>query len=449
MPFLNGMKSIPQEQLRRVIGVKSLTLNAVNLTVGAGIFALPATVAGHLGANAVWAYGVCGLLLGLVLLCFAEVGTKVTTSGGAYAYVEAAFGPLAGFVVNTLFWLGFSILADAAVANVLIDNLAVVFPVFKHSAVRIAFFAAMFAGIATINIRGAKESAYFISTVTIIKLLPLLALILVGAFAVQADQVLASQPPTILQLGEGALILFFAFGGGAEATLSATGEITNPQRTIPRALLLAVLFVMVIYVSIQVVAQGVLGDALALNKEAPLAEVAQIVFGEHGKLLLLSAAILSCFAMLLGDIFVTSRLPYAAARDGLLPKVLALVHPVFKTPHYAIALYAFIGFVFSVSGGFKQLAVLSSASILIIYVGVIAATIKLRKVKPANAFIIPGGLTIPLLALASTGWFLSNLSLREILAAIIFIAAVTLLYFLRKWMKEKPDTHNHPVDKGL
>jgi len=101
------MQNQNQPALKRELGAKSLALNAINLTVGAGIFVLPAIVAQNLGYSAFIAYIVCGLLIVLIMLCFAEVGSKVTTAGGSYAYVEKAFGPFAGFLINTLFWFGY------------------------------------------------------------------------------------------------------------------------------------------------------------------------------------------------------------------------------------------------------------------------------------------------------------------------------------------------------
>jgi basic amino acid/polyamine antiporter, APA family len=431
-----------EEGLKRVIGVGSLAINAVNLTVGAGIFALPAVVAGQLGAGAIWAYLLCGLLLSLVLLCFAEVGSRMSITGGVYAYVETAFGPLAGFLINTLYWLGFAIMADAAVANVLVDNLAILFPVFSSPVVRIVFLALIFGGIAALNVIGVKESSRFIVGVTIAKLLPLVLLLAVGSFYITPGNLELGTAPTLKNLGEGALILFFAFGGGVESTLTATGEIRNPKRTIPRGMLLGSLIVLFIYVSIQLVAQGVLGDALGAQKEAPLVAVAQVVLGDYGSVLLIAAAAVSCFGLLSGDILVTSRLPYAAARDGLLPAILARVHPRYATPANSIMFFSLVGFILSISGSFRQLAILSSSAILIIYVGVIAATIKKRAMKTENGFVIPGGLTVPILALLATGWFLSNLTWIEIVAVAIFLAFFTAVYLVRKvWVKSLPLKH--------
>ena len=118
--------------LERQIGAGSLAINAVNLTIGTGIFILPAYVAGYLGAMSFLAYLFCAVLMGLIMLCFAELGSKATSSGGAYGIIENAFGPVAGFAANTLFWFGYACLSDAAILNATSDMLGIWFPIFTH-----------------------------------------------------------------------------------------------------------------------------------------------------------------------------------------------------------------------------------------------------------------------------------------------------------------------------
>ncbi|GAO30264.1 amino acid permease [Geofilum rubicundum] len=108
--------SFTNEGLKRKIGAWGLSANLVNIVVGAGIFVLPAIVAEGLGPASILAYLLCGVLLFLIMLCFAEAGSKVTSSGGAYAYIEAAFGKYPGFITSVLFLLS-CMTADAAVAN--------------------------------------------------------------------------------------------------------------------------------------------------------------------------------------------------------------------------------------------------------------------------------------------------------------------------------------------
>lgn len=420
------------EGLKKVIGVRSLAANAVNLTVGAGIFALPAVVASFLGAASFLAYILCALLMGMVLLCFMEVGSKIPVTGGVYAYIETAFGPFAGFLGSTLFWLGYCVMADAAVANILVENLSIFFPSLNQPALKVIFLAMIFGGIAWINIRGIQHGNRMGEIMTLAKLLPLLILIVGGLFFIRTDNYHVSQWPSVQKLGEVSLILFFSFIG-MEASLSASGEIKNPRKTIPRGILLGMFTIFIFYILIQFVAQGVLGSDLPSHREAPLAAVAQAALGDFGKLLIVVGAAISGLGLISGDITFTSRVPYAAARDGLLPKFLARIHPRFATPYMSIIAYAGIGFIMSISGGFRQLAVLASSSMLMIYVGVILATIKLRKMKAEEgSFVIPGGITIPIIALVVTVWFLSNLSYSEIAGGLIFLAGTSVVYFLMK-----------------
>jgi APA family basic amino acid/polyamine antiporter len=424
------------EGLTRAIGVRKLAASAVNLTIGAGIFAMPAVVAGHLGAAAVLAYLLCGLLLALVLLCFVEVGSRVTTSGGVYEYVGMAFGPYAGFLTNMLF-AGFALSADAAVANILVDNIAIFYPAAKSTGLRFTIMLVVFGLIATLNVRGISQGLRLVEFITLAKIIPLLLLVGVGAFYMSPENLKWDGMPSTKSLGETALILFFAFGGGAEATLNSTGEIKNPSYTIPRGILWGALSVFIIYVLVQLVAQGVLGAALATEREAPLAAVASKFFGGYGTILMVVAAIISCFGLISGDILASSRLPYAAARDGLLPSLLAKIHPKFKTPYWAVIFYAGCGFVLAISGGFRQLAILASAAILLVYVGVILATIKLRETGKTNTFRNPGGIAIPVLALSVTLWFLTSLTRSEVMGTIIFLAIFSGVYFFSKAINTK------------
>src|SRR5450432_3459225 len=121
------------EALKREIGVFGLASNQINIIVGAGIFVLPAIVAARLGTAGIIAYLFCGVLLSLIMLCYAEIGSKIVVTGGSYAYIESTFGKYAGFLTANIFVLGACITADAAVANALADTIAFALPVFKEN----------------------------------------------------------------------------------------------------------------------------------------------------------------------------------------------------------------------------------------------------------------------------------------------------------------------------
>ena len=428
-----------QENLKRTIGVFGLACAVVNITVGTGIFVLPALVAENLGAAAIVCFFICGLLIFLIALCFAEVGSKVTVSGGTYAYIETAFGSFAGFLANNIFWFGSCVLSDAAIANALVKTLSYFLPVIDSAIFRPVFFLLLFGGLAFINIRGAKQGVQFIVFTTIAKLIPLLLLIAFGTGYITAENLKWKHALTANNIGASTLVLFYAFLG-IESAVTNSGEFKNPAKTVPLGILGGLSFVLILYIAIQLVTQGILGDQLVVFKEAPLTEVSKILFGSFGSILIVTGTAIAMLGSLSGEILAIPRVLFAGARDGILPKALSKVHPQFFTPHIAIIVYAALGFLFAVFGGFKQLIILASAATLLIYLGVVLATIKLRFKKLAVAektFTIPGGITVPLIATAIIIWLLSNLSKQEIIGISLFILILSFIFLIVKMIRKK------------
>lgn len=418
--------------LKREIGVWGLSANMINTIIGAGIFVLPAIVAAGLGSASIIAYLFCGLLITLVMLCFAEVGSKITGSGGVYTYIETSFGKYPGFLTAVLFLLA-AITADAAVANALSDIMASVFPLFQRRIIKIIFFLLLFSGLAYLNVIGTKRGVGFVKIITIFKIVPLLFIVFVGFKDVSVSNLYWKSIPSITNIGEISLVLFFAFLG-AESGLSVSGEVKNPKKTIPRAIRTAVVSVLIIYILIQTVSQGILGDSLATFKNNPMAEVANRIFGPIGFVLITIGAAVSMFGNLSSEILSLPRVVFAAARNKVIPlPVLTKIHRKYATPYISIIAYAGMGFLFASSGGFKQLAIISSSSALLIYLGVSLAAIKLRTKKDfvpdAGLFKIRGGYTVPILASLAILWFLSHLKSNEFLGMGIFILFLSLVYF--------------------
>jgi basic amino acid/polyamine antiporter, APA family len=428
------------EGLKRVVGVPGLALAVVNGIIGAGIFALPAIVGIALGAFAIFGYLFCSIMLAAIMLCYAEIGSKVTSSGGSYAYVEAAFGYFAGYIINWLFFFGWNVLGSAALMNIIADSLAAMFPVFLNPLIRAVLSFVLLGFMLLINIRGAKEGIGLVKLITIIKLLPLLGIIIFGFSHAKAANLHWEHAPSLKTFGDTALILFFAFAG-FETSLGVSGEFKNPKRTVPLGIFFGGIIVLIVYMLLQTVTQGVLGAGMASFKDAPLAAVAEKIVGPAGATILLFTAAISCFGCVSADVMGTPRSLFAGANNGMFPKFLSKVHPKYATPHLALVTYTFLIFIFSISGGFKQLAVLASAAILLVYLAVILATIKLRKQLQASekTFRAPGGLVTPLIGIATIVWLLTSLSKWEILSTIIFIAIVCVMYFVTRQFKKVND----------
>jgi APA family basic amino acid/polyamine antiporter len=424
---------VQDEGLVRVIGTGALGLSVINMVVGAGIFVLPGLVAAELGSAAILAYLVCSVTVALVFLCFAEVGSRVSRSGGAYAYIEEAFGPYVGFIASILFWFGFSALADAAITVIMVDSIAILFPVLNETIPRAIFIIALLTFLAAVNIRGVVAGVRLYVFNTLVKLVPLLLLLIVGLFAINVENLAIVEWPSVGKIGATTILLFYAFTG-AESALNTSGEIKNPAKTVPLGLLLGLGGLLLLYVGLQTVAQGVLGPELANNTEAPLVAAATEVFGDWGGKMLIVGAVISIYSALSGDMLGGPRVIFASSLDNNLPKFLGKVHPKYKTPHVAIIFFAIVIGVFALSGTFKYLAVVATGSLLLVDLGVSLAVMHLRRrdgLPKEGEFRLPFGPVIPLLSCAIVGWLLLQMPGNEALSLAAMVFACVVFYEIR------------------
>ena len=420
--------------LVRAIGARQLTASIVNVTIGAGIFVLPAVAAAGLGAAAPVAYVVCAALMALIVCCFAAAGSRVSLTGGVYAYVETAFGPFVGFLAGVLYFL-MATFAVASVSSAFAGSVGALLPLAASSAARAIVIAALFAVLASVNVLGVRPGVRLVEVITVAKLLPLLTLILGGIWLVNPVYLRWPGMPDAAAIGKTAIVLIFAFVG-LEIALVPSGEVRDPARTVPRALFTALAITTSLYLLIQTVAQGLLGPSMATFSTAPLAEAAGRALGRGGRLLVLLGAVVSMFGYVSGDMLGSPRSLFAFARDGVLPETLARVHPRFHTPYIAIVVYACIVATVSISSSFTQLAVLANVAALTLYLMCVTASYELqrRDVRADGAipFAVPGGPVVPILAACVIVWLLSNATRREFGVEALVLAVATLFYFIRK-----------------
>jgi amino acid transporter len=427
--------------LKRVVGVGSLGLNVVNLTIAAGIFGLPAIIAAILGAQAIIAYLVCAVLFGLVGLCFAEAGSRVGSAGGLYAYASVPFGPIVGGIAGSALWFAAGAAADAAIVNLLVDTLGTVVPVLASAGSRVAIILILFTTVATINIRGVTYGLRLSVALTIIKIAPLALLVVCGAFVVDPAKFSWTGMPPLHNIAKASIVLFYAFIG-VEAALSMSGEILRPSRTVPRGILMGLLIIAGLYAGLQLVAQGTLGEALAQSK-SPLVDAAKLVFGPWGSGLMVTAVVISATGCVAGDLLVSPRILYAFAQRGQLPASIARIHPRFGTPAVAVGVYASVCAALALSGTFRQLLTMASAGALIVYFICCLGVLRLRArhvVSDEAPFKVPFGPVIPLSACAIILWMLATLSRVELVTALAFVALVGLAYTVHESTRAKPQT---------
>ncbi len=429
----------------RAIGVWGLSAAIFNTTVGGGIFRLPSAVAGLIGPAAPIAYVVCAITMGLIVLCFAEAGSRVSMTGGPYAYVEVVFGPYAGYMAGVLLWM-LGTTAVASVASAFAGAAAALLPALGTPLARAVLIAAAFAFLAAVNVTGVKRGTSLVTVLAVAKLLPLLVLVGVGVLSIQSANLAIPEVPTGGTLARTAIVLIFAFTG-VESALVPSGEVRDPSRTVPKAIAIAMIGVTCLYLSVHLVAQGVLGsDVLAQQKAAPLARVAEQLMGAPGRLLLLAGACISMFGYVSGMTLAVPRALFAFARDGFLPKIIGRVHPVYKTPHIAIVVQSTIVCALAIGNEFEALAVLANLSALLLYAACALANIPLRRRgiqdEGATPFSLPGGPLIPLLACAVIAWLCTSITLEEWVkvGATLAIASVLFMFTRRRTPAPSPET---------
>jgi amino acid transporter len=420
-------------QLVRGIGVPALTANIISSTIGAGIFVLPALVAKNLGPAAPLAFVCCAVAMVLFVTCFAIAGSRVSLTGGLYAYVEVAFGRYVGFLAGVLYGIT-ALGAVAGVVNVLVNSIAAMAPFLGSPVMRIIVMVVVYGSLVAINVRGVREGAGAVTVLTFAKLLPLLLFIGAGIFFIHPANLTWTAWPGSKALGDSVILLIFAFVG-IEVALIPSGEVKNPARTVPRAAYLALVITTIIYILIQLVAQGTLGGDLANYNDAPLAEAAAKFLGNIGRTVLLAGATISAFGFVTSDILSSPRMIFAFGRDGALPAWFAHVHPRYRTPDVAIITYAVLAFGLSVTGTFEQLAVLSNVSVLLMYILCCAACwflVKRDVRADGQPFNFPGMKIVPALAIIAIVWILAHATMREFAVNGIVLTIASILYWVRR-----------------
>lgn len=424
----------PDALLSRELGVRQLAANIFNYTVGSGIFALPAIAVLYLGSAAPLAYLACAVVIGLVMLCFAEAGSRVSATGGPYAYVETALGPMVGFVAGCLL-LSTGTSAAAAVSSLVARSILALFPG-TPGWVTPVLIVLLVVTLVAINLRGIRTGARVIEAITIAKLLPLLAFVAVGIFFIEPSNLVWTEVPELSLVLSTAGIVIFAFSG-IEGSLIPSGEVKNPSRTVPRAAFLALGAATLLYLLVQFVALGILGLDLAHDRTTPLASAANAVAGPIGRTVLIVGAVISMFGYLSANVLSEPRGLFALSRDRFLPRALSAVHPRFHTPHRAILLYGFIVASIALSGTFEELAVFANLAALSLYFlcAVAALVLRRRDVRTdGDPFLAPGGALVPIAACASITWlFYETVERDQFIALLIVLVVIFALYALRAW----------------
>ena len=434
----NHYKNMSEEKLVRGISRWDLTAIAINTIIGAGIFGLPAKVTALIGSWSLVAFVVCAVIIGLVVLCFAEVSSRFQATGGMYLYAKEGFGSIVGFEVGWLYWI-VRVTTFAANCNLLLAYISFFYPIPKEGALRIIVITLIVFSLTLVNLIGVKQSTLLTNVFTVGKIVPLVILATVGLFFISPANFNFSITPDYTAFSSATLLLIYAFVG-FEATVIPAGESKNPKKDMPFALLLALAIVAILFILIQIVAIGTLPELA--KSEKPLADSAQVFLGAFGATLISVGAIVSIFGNLNGGFLATTRIPFAMSEQKELPEFIGKTHEKFKTPYISIIITSIVILIWTLLTSFLAAVAIATITRLIVYATTCAAlpVFRNREDAPKAEFTAPLGIGAAVLSLILIVWLLTQVDyFKEGLPILIAIGIGLILYFVNSFFQPKAE----------
>ncbi len=402
----------------------------LNGVIGAGIFGLPSKVFALAGSHSLLAFGLCAICVSFIVLSFAEVASRFSGSGGPYLYARSTYGSLAGFTIGWLVWIA-RITSFAANCSLLPEYLGFFFPGTAHGVARAAIITIVVSLLGVVNVVGVRPVANASNAFVFGKLVPLAIFVVIGFFFLDSARFSFASPPGYHPFAQAVLLLVYAFTGFEMGVIPA-GEVKNPERTLPIALLTGMAIVVTFYVLIQVVCIGTLPELAASRR--PLADAANRFLGAGGAALITFGIVMSLAGNLNVLILSASRIIFAMGELGDLPPRMAEIHPRFRTPVASVIGTVVVMLALTLSGTFIYLVTLSTISRLVTYFATCSVLpILRRKAKSAaRVFVMPGGVPIAFVGMAIVIWLLSNCTLVEVRDTAIALGAGLVFYTLAR-----------------
>jgi amino acid transporter len=365
-----------------------------------------------------------------VVLCFAKGSSRFRKTGGAYIYTKEAYGSFIGFEVGWLFWIT-RFTAFAANCNLLVSYLdffykpiveyfGVYYQPLPQTSLRVFVIGLIVFGLTFINIVGVKESVRTTNILTISKLIPLFLFVVVGLFFINPGNFDFSVTPETDVFANAILVLIYAFVGFESAVIPA-GEMKDPKKNAPFALMTAIGIIVAFYILIQIVSIGTLPELA--NSDKPLADAAEQFVGTYGAAFIVIGAMISILGNLNVGLFATTRLLFAMAEQKDIPGFFAKISDRFRTPHFAIGLTAIGIFVYTVFSSFIAALTISTITRLLVYgmTCVALPIFRYRKGAPEAGFIAPFGILATVFSLILMGWLMLSVKVADLYQLIGFI----------------------------
>ena len=432
-----------QSELTRSIGLFQLSAFGIGATIGTGIFFVLSEAVPIAGPAVIWSFVIAGVVAGLTAVCYAELAGAVPVSGSSYSYAYATMGELVAMVVAACLLLEYGV-SGAAVAvgwsqylNELLNNLfGWRIPEALSNAPEegglVNLPAVILIGLcALLLIRGASESAKVNAVMVLIKIAILLLFIGVGLTGWNTDNLADFAPFGMAGITAAAGIIFFSFIG-LDAVSTAGDEVKNPHRTLPMAIMIALVTVTGLYILVSLVAVAAQPWQQFDGQEAGLAQILETIVGASWPGTVLAAgAVISIFSITLVVIYGQTRILFTMARDGMVPQLFHKVNPRTRTP---IANTVVVATVIALLAGFVTisfLAEMTSVGTLVAFLVVSIAVMVLRHREPSlpRTFRVPLYPVTPILSALGCLWIIKDLRPITLLVFLGWVAVALIWYF--------------------
>jgi amino acid transporter len=429
--------TVAPSQLMRVLRRRDLVGILLNAMIGAGMLAAPAKVYALAGDWSFVVLAAAAALLIPLVLCFADLGSRFSGTGGAYLYARAALPPYLAFAVGWLLWLS-QALSVSTLANLLVTYLGGFFPVVESGWPRACVLIGLGVILTGIVLAGIRQSAGASNLLIVIKVTFVVAFLAAGIAFVQPERLMIDHPPpAVATFAQAILVYLFAYSGFERGAVVA-GEAKHPQQDVPLALLGSAVIVTFAYAAVILVCVGVLDQPAATDR--PLAEVGRQLYGQTGAVLISAGAM----AVIVGTILVITismpRMLMSLAEHGQLPTGLAVVHPTLRTPYVAILVSSTLAFGFAVGSDLISSLTFATATRLLGYILCCVALFRLsgRKDAPPAMFNLPARRFVALVTAALfTGVLLIGATKELPSLAGVLVFGFLILALTRRWSRPK------------
>jgi APA family basic amino acid/polyamine antiporter len=423
--------------LKRNLSLLDATAVGIGAIIGAGIFVVLGIAIGYAGPSVIVSMIIAGIVASFTAFSFAELGSAIPKEGGAYQFAFELIYHFVAFMIGCL-WLFAQIVAGAAISLGFAGYFVAIFPMFSLKTVAVVAALALTA----LNLLGIKQSTIVNNILVIIKIAILCLFVGFGIFQIHPQNFAQFSPNGLFGILQGAGFIFFAYlGFGRIAALGE--EVKNPERNLPLSVLIALTVSVVVYALTGLTATGLQDYRILAQSGSPIAEAAKAT----GNFTLVAAvsfgALIATASVLLTNLIGLSRVAFAMARNGQLPKSIARVSSRFGTPYVSVLAMGALLTVLAFALDLKQTVAITSFAILLTHVIVNVSAIRLRKKMPTfTKFRVPFYLLIPVLGFLSCIILMFSLPQESWIVAVVVLAVSAFLYMLIRKQSNNSVTEN-------